>query len=132
MRIVLGIFFIATILLAGYKDIGPEELQKLKENGVIVIDIRTEPEWIDVGVIPGSQLATSHLDDGLHYEEFVEKLDGLGLYENFILVCRSGNRSKELSKRLEKDGYDGFYNLKNGIKSWIFSKGDLEKPMIGY
>jgi rhodanese-related sulfurtransferase len=132
MRFILGVILMGSLLFAGYKDIGPDELKKLKDSGVIVVDIRTEPEWIDVGVIPGSQLATSHLDDGLHYEEFVEKLDRLGIYDNFILVCRSGNRSKELSQRLQKDGYDGFYNLKNGIKSWIIKKGDLEKPMIGY
>ncbi|MFP4333151.1 MAG: rhodanese-like domain-containing protein [Campylobacterales bacterium] len=132
MRFVLSLFFVTTLLFAGYKDIDPKELQKLKDEGVVVIDIRTEPEWIDVGVIPGSQLATSHIDDGLVYDEFVKKLDEMGIYDDFILVCRSGNRSRELSERLNQDGYDGFYNLKNGIKSWIVQRKAVQKPMLGY
>jgi len=127
----LAIFCIsAALLFAGYENIDNQKLQELKDSGAKVIDIRTKSEWDQTGVIAGSLKITSHTDKGLEYDRFVEELKKEGVKDNFILVCRSGNRSKELSERLSKDGFDNFYNLQKGIKMWIFEKREVSKPMF--
>ena len=128
---VFKIFWIfVTLSFAGYKNIDNQKLQELKDGGVTIIDIRTKPEWDETGVIAGSIKITSHTDKGLEYDSFVEKLKKEGITENFILVCRSGNRSKELGDKLAQDGFDNFYNLQKGIKVWIFEKRGVSKPMF--
>lgn len=119
-----------TLSLAGYENVDNQKLQELKDSGVNIIDIRTKPEWDDTGVIQGSIKITSHTDKGLEYERFVEELKKEGIKDNFILVCRSGNRSKELGDKLAQDGFDNFYNLQKGIKVWIFEKRAVSKPMF--
>lgn len=39
-------------------DIDSAELAKLAAAGVPVIDIRTSPEWVETGIVPGSHLLT--------------------------------------------------------------------------
>lgn len=36
----------------------PDELQSLREQGALVVDIRTPEEWRATGLIPGSQRLT--------------------------------------------------------------------------
>lgn len=128
MRLILLSILFFVCLFARYENIDPETLDVLMKNQkVVIVDIRTPTEWKYVGVIPGSLLITSHVDDVLRYDDFIKKLKAQGLHDNFVLVCRSGNRSQELADRLNQEGYDNFYNLHDGIKSWIAEKRPVEK-----
>ena len=130
MKILLSIVLFATMLFADYKNIDPQTLQELKNKGVKVIDVRTHDEWIESGVIPNSILITSHSWQGFNYDAFKKELKAKGINDNFVLVCRSGNRSREVAERLNADGYKNFYNLQGGIKVWIYEKKPTVKPAI--
>jgi len=119
MKILLSWMLLIALLYADYQNIGNAKLQELKTNGITIIDIRTQPEWDYTGVIGGSTLITSHTQNGFEYERFKSELKKQGIKNNFVLVCRSGNRSKELAERLNTDGYKNFYNLEYGMNYWL-------------
>ncbi|MEY4505381.1 MAG: hypothetical protein RL154_1682 [Pseudomonadota bacterium] len=130
MKIIVITLMLLSYLFADYKNINNDTLQDLKSKGVTIIDIRTQLEWDDSGVIPGSILITSHTERGFNYEAFKKELKAQGINDNFVLVCRSGSRSKELSERLNADGYKNFYNLQNGIRVWIYEKRKTTKSTL--
>jgi rhodanese-related sulfurtransferase len=75
-----------------------------------VVDIREPHEWAE-GVLPGAiRLPLSKL----------EKLAPLYLEREAptLLYCRSGNRSQEALKTLQKLGYKRVWQLEGGIKAW--------------
>ncbi len=105
-------------------DIDNAELTRLINAGVAVIDIRTQPEWEETGVIAGSKLLTFFDDRGrADPAAWLEKVKPFaGPDEPVIVICRSGNRTKPVSQLLaQQAGYAKVYNVKHGIKSWIGS-----------
>lgn len=130
MKQLLILLIFAISLFADYKNINNDTLQELKNRGVTIIDIRTQPEWDESGVIPGSVLITSHTERGFNYDAFKKELKSHGINDNFVLVCRSGNRSKDVAERLNADGYKNFYNLQNGIRIWVYEKRKTVKPAM--
>lgn len=130
MKVIFIILIFACALFAEYKNISNDQLQYLKANGITIIDVRTEPEWDDTGVIPGSILITSHTEKGFQYDYFINELKKQGIKDNFILVCRTGNRSKELAARLSAAQYQNVYNLQYGIKGWIKENRKVTKQVF--
>ncbi|HIO71427.1 MAG TPA: rhodanese-like domain-containing protein [Campylobacterales bacterium] len=98
-------------------------LQFIK-SGVKIIDIRTESEWLQTGILPGSYPITFFDERGnYNVSDFLSKLnrvveDG----EEFALICRTGHRSSIVSKFLSKNGYD-VINLVGGINYAIHKLG---------
>jgi rhodanese-related sulfurtransferase len=105
-------------------DIEASELQKMLAAGVAIVDIRTAPEWLQTGVVPESRLLTFFDEKGkvdaaawlAQVQKFAKPSDPV------ILICRTGNRTKEASRFLSANaGYAKVYNVKYGIKDWIAS-----------
>ena len=101
------------------------------ESGVPLIDIRTEEEWHETGVINQSKLLTFFDKDGnsnvkkwmLELEKIVSKEDPV------IIICRSGRRSRIVSNLLDQEAnYSSVYHATNGMLSWIDSKNKTVKP----
>ncbi len=98
------------------------ELEALIKSGVAVIDIRTQPEWEQTGVIQGSKLLTFFDENGKHNAP--AWLDKVKPYakpnQPVIVICRSGNRTQAVSNFLSQQaGYAKVYNVKYGINRWI-------------
>jgi len=124
-RYVLALFALLLFPLAvraDVVDIQNAELARLVAAGVRLIDIRTEAEWKETGIVPGSRLLTFFDDKGranppawLARARTIVKPG-----EPVVLICRSGNRTKVVSKFLsEQAGYAKVYNVKGGIRAWI-------------
>lgn len=121
-KIILFLTF-SVFSFASFIGINPSQLQKKIEEGVVVIDIRTAPEWKELGIVPSSKTIV-FFDEKGNYD--VQKwLNEFSKYvknknQPFVLVCRSGNRTgvvgNFLSKKLQ---YENVYHLEKGIKSWI-------------
>lgn len=97
------------------------ELARLAASGVAVIDIRTEPEWKDTGVIAGSKLMTFFDEKGRSDPPvWLEKLKTVVKPDQpVILICRSGNRTRAATQFLSQQaGYKTVYNASTGINSW--------------
>ena len=109
-------------------DIGNAELAQLISSGVTVIDIRTQPEWEETGIVPGSKLLTFFDERGrADPAAWLEKLKPLARPgDPVVVICRSGNRTKPVSQFLSQQaGYTTVYNVKHGIKGWIGAGGPV-------
>ena len=102
-------------------DIDNIELAKLLGTGVPLIDIRTSQEWKQTGIVPGSRLLTFFDERGqadpAAWLESARTIAKPG--DPVIVICRTGNRTKEMSKFLsDQAGYAKVYNVKDGIAAW--------------
>ncbi|MCU7957095.1 MAG: rhodanese-like domain-containing protein [gamma proteobacterium symbiont of Bathyaustriella thionipta] len=98
------------------------QLKKLMDENVPLIDIRRADEWQSTGVIKGSHLLTFFDARGNYdMEKWLADLDKIAKKnQKFILICRSGNRTGQVSNFLNKKlGYQQVYHLQRGIKNWI-------------
>lgn len=121
MRIRTIPFFMTLLLLSGcaaqtaentYRQIDSEEAAALMEekNNYIILDVRTEEEYSE-GHIPN---AINIPNESIGTEEIPELPDK----DQLILVyCRSGNRSKQASRKLADLGYTNIVEF-GGIIDW--------------
>jgi rhodanese-related sulfurtransferase len=109
-------------------DIDNAELDRLIKSGVPVIDIRTQPEWEETGIVPNSKLLTFFDDRGrADPAAWLEKVKPFTKQDQpVIVICRSGNRTKAVSQFMSQQaGYAKVYNVKNGINRWIKDGGAI-------
>lgn len=104
-------------------DISIDELQsKLASGDIVVIDVRTPKEWRQTGIVEGS-LPIMFFDEKRqpHTQEWMRQASAhISPEQEFILICRSGNRSKIIANYLSRQhGYKRVYNVKDGIKQWL-------------
>ena len=95
-----------------YRQVSPEEAASMmeKETDYIILDVRTQEEY-ETAHIPG---AICIPNETIGTEDIPELPDK----EQLILVyCRSGNRSKQASEKLAKQGYTNIVEF-GGINSW--------------
>ena len=131
--LVLTLFFIfnSIQLFAEIYEVNNEKIKMLLENDVPLIDIRTEGEWYETGVINSSHLLTFFEKDGSY--DFRKWMIELGEIANengpVIIICRSGRRSRIVSNMIIKENNEYLiYHSTNGIKSWIESNNKTFKP----
>lgn len=114
--------FFSTFASAEVINLSNVQMKELMAENVPVIDIRRADEWRSTGVIHGSKLMTFFDARGnFNIDKWLADLDKVaGKNDKFILICRSGNRTGQLSNFLDKKlGYTKVYHLKKGIKNWI-------------
>lgn len=105
------------------------ELERLMAQRVPVVDIRTEPEWRETGIVPGSRLLTFFDERGrADPAQWLNQIKPAAPVDKpIIVICRSGNRTLAVAKFLsEQAGYKTVYNVKYGIRGWIKES----KPVI--
>lgn len=111
----------AVSVYAEVVDIGNAELARLAISGVPVIDIRTEGEWKETGIVPGSRMITLFDEKGrADAPAWLAKVGEVAKpNQPVIIICRSGNRTKMASQLLtQQGGYAKVYNVKDGIRAW--------------
>lgn len=102
-------------------NIDSAELARLSASGVAVIDIRTEGEWKETGVIAGSKLMTFFDEKGrADPPAWLEKVKAVAKPDQpVILICRSGNRTRAATQFLSQQaGYKSVYNASGGMNAW--------------
>ncbi len=120
LKKVSWIIFAALLLLTGcgteegYVTVDISQVQQLQEEGAIVLDVREAEEFTEGHIIGAINAPLSELKTG---ERAV-----LDKNQSYIVICRSGSRSKEASELLIKDGYD-LVNVSEGMSSW---SGEVE------
>lgn len=124
MRILaaLGFFLLSLTAHADIIGLDPQGLQQLMAKGVPLVDVRTQKEWRQTGIIKGAHLLTFFDEQG-HYDisAWMAKFSKIaGKNDPVILVCRTGHRTHEIGQFLnEKMGYKRVYELRGGITHWI-------------
>lgn len=107
---------------AGVDNVTNIELAALLEAGVTIIDIRTEKEWRETGVIPGSHTLTLFDERRrmINPDDWLKKVRAaVPMDKPVILICRVGNRTVPATKLLASAGYATVYNVTGGITAWI-------------
>lgn len=126
MKKLLLAIYLCTFASADLIGINPKQLQEKIDENIVVIDIRTPPEWKELGIIPKSRPIMFFDQNGKYdiqgwmseFSKYVKDKE-----KPFVLVCRSGNRTGSVGKFLsEQLGYKNVFHLQNGIKSWIREK----------
>lgn len=103
-------------------------LAQLMAKGVPLVDIRTEGEWRATGVIAGSRTLTFFDERGqANPAAWLDQARRIAPPDKpLILVCRSGNRTREASRFLsEQAGYRTVYHLERGLSGWVGEKRPL-------
>lgn len=94
--------------------------EMLEDSSIIIVDIRTEPEWFQTGIVQGSKCITFFNADGSYDEsKFLQEMDSLGGKEQHIgLICRTGSRTHQVAMYMHQMGYK-VQNLDGGILKLI-------------
>ncbi len=96
-------------------EINAAELRQKIKNGedVLIIDVRTEEEFKS-----GSLAGAVNLPLDKLRRDFSLIESGIGADKETVCVCRSGMRSGEAARLLEKAGCRNVKSLQGGILSW--------------
>ena len=131
LKILIFCLFLPHLALAEVVKVNNSEIIELMKKGVPIVDIRKANEWADTGVIDSSILLTFFDKDGKYnFDLWLSTLDKLiDVDKPFIIICRSGRRSGNVSKYLDEQlNHDRVYDATNGMASWINSKNKTVKP----
>ncbi|MFN8672427.1 MAG: rhodanese-like domain-containing protein [Candidatus Sericytochromatia bacterium] len=89
-----------------------------KDKNTVFIDVREPFEWQE-GTMPNIlKISLGSLP------KEIEKLDKT---KNYVLVCRSGNRSMKAAKLLKNAGFKNLTNFQGGMLSWTKKNYPLAK-----
>jgi len=116
---------------AAFGQLDNQQVQKMLERGVPIIDIRRPEEWKQTGVVKGSHLLTFFDKKGnYNVEKWLGQLEKIaGKNDEFILICRTGNRTGMVGNFLDKKlGFKKVAHASRGITSWIRSGLNVVKP----
>lgn len=127
---ITALLYIASF--ADVKEISNDGLQAYISKRIVVVDIRTEKQWNNTGIIPGSYKINFFNEQGKSnkkrwlyiFARLVRNKSTL-----FVLISKEGKEAKEVAKILEKEvGYQNIFYLENGIEGWI----DDERKVIDF
>lgn len=106
----------------GVTQIDKDELKNIlsdSDNNKVVIDVR-EPEEYNEAHIPGVPLVPM--------QTIPDLLDGFDKDKEYVFVCRSGNRSQNVSLFMKQQGYEKVENYDGGMLVWDGeTKAGMEK-----
>lgn len=90
--------------------ISVDEAYSMYQQGAFLLDVRENSEW-DEFHVPG----TTHIPLG----ELAERVDELPGDQPIVVICRSGNRSKQGRDILLEAGFTDVTSMDGGLKEWL-------------
>ena len=110
------------VIQPSYRDLSVEEFAEYRfDPNAIVLDVRTEDEWKENGVIPDAVVID------WYDEAFAEKVSEISRDKSIYVYCHGGGRSAEAAEKLVEMGYSDVFNLENGFASWSYAKMPVDK-----
>lgn len=112
MKKIIIILSISFLFLAcsnkGYKNVNIEKAIKLvnSSTNMVILDVRTREEYLS-GNIPNA------INIDVLSQDFKSKIDMLDKNKEYLIYCRSGNRSIIASSIMSTNGFINIYNLEN-------------------
>ena len=93
-----------------------QALTDSQDSKLTLIDVRTPDEWKQTGVPKGAGRITMQHPGGEEgfAAELLKKIKG-DKHAPVALICRSGNRSSQVQRWLEKRGFTHIYNVSEGM-----------------
>lgn len=112
MKKIIIILSVSFLFLAcsnkGYKNLNIEKAIKLvnSSTNMVILDVRTREEYLS-GNIPNA------INIDVLSQDFKSKIDMLDKNKEYLIYCRSGNRSSIASSIMSTNGFINIYNLEN-------------------
>lgn len=112
MKKIIIILSVSFLFLAcsnkGYKNLNIEKAIKLvnSSTNLVILDVRTREEYL-AGNIPNS------INIDVLSQDFKSKIDMLDKNKEYLIYCKSGNRSSIASSIMSTNGFINIYNLEN-------------------
>lgn len=91
------------------------EARDLVRDGAQLVDVRESSEW-----------NAGHAPQALHIpsSQVSTRINRLKKDKDIVVVCRSGSRSRVVTKQLRAQGYEAF-TLKGGMRAWQAAEGSV-------
>lgn len=96
-----------------------EFAQKIAQEGVMILDVRTPEEFAE-GYIAGAE----NLD--FYRADFESEVTSLKKEVTYAVYCRSGKRSVLAIEMMHDAGFQDLFNLGGGIIDWV----DTGMPVV--
>lgn len=91
------------------RQISVDEAYAKYQAGIFLLDVREQEEW-DEYRVPNTTL--------IPLDQLSERLDEVPHDEEIVVICRSGNRSKEGARILLEAGFTNVTSMSGGLKAW--------------
>ena len=93
-------------------EVGVDEAAKIRDAGGVIVDVREPSEWAE-GYIEGAVL--------ISLGDLAGRAGELPKDKQIVVVCRSGNRSKEGRDILLSAGLTSVTSMAGGVRDWAAS-----------
>jgi rhodanese-related sulfurtransferase len=104
-----------------YAEIDVDELARLLDDGVALVDVRQPGEWDEARITGATLIPLAELPD-----RTAELPEG----QSLVLICRSGARSARACEFLAAQGFETA-NVAGGILAWIDSGREVDSGTPG-
>lgn len=102
----------------------PTEFKTLAESGdYTVIDVRTATE---TQAQNGGKIYADAVNFDFYQSNFTDRIEALDPSENYLVYCRSGNRSQQTLNLMEKLGFENVKHLEGGRLAWDAKYNNIE------
>ena len=134
LSLIFGLLVNSSLFSSVFAQVGQvtnEQLKDMMNKDVVLIDIRRHEEWKQTGVVKGSHLITFFDNKGKYnINKWMAELNKVVKKDQpFVLICRTGSRTGQVSKFLDKKlMYKNVNNHTKGITSWIREGNKVVKP----
>lgn len=94
----------------------PDAAAAVAAGKITLIDIRTPPEWKETGIARGAKLVNMLHPQGApgFTNALLEQVKG-DRTAPIALICRTGNRTTQVQRYLQNQGFTQVYNVKEGM-----------------
>jgi rhodanese-related sulfurtransferase len=111
--------FLATLALTVQAEpdlSAPDAAAKVQAGQITLIDIRTPGEWKETGIAKGAKLVNMLHPQGApgFVGSLLEKVNG-NRSAPIALICRTGNRTTQVQRYLQSQGFTQVFNIKEGM-----------------
>jgi len=108
----------------------PDALAQLKAGKLTLVDIRTPAEWQQTGVAQGAvRLDMQHPKGAKGFmAELLRQTRG-DKNAPVALICRTGNRSSQVQRYLEAEGFTRVFNVAEGMAGSAAGPGWLRRGL---
>jgi rhodanese-related sulfurtransferase len=92
-----------------YQEATPAQALRQYEEGAVVLDVRTLPEW-----------GERHIPGAVHIplDELPDRYQELDPARETLVICQHGVRSDYAGQWLAQMGFEQVYNVRSGMSRW--------------
>ena len=126
----MTLLLVVTIARAEPDLSAPEAADAVQAGKITLIDIRTPPEWKQTGVAKGAKLVNMlhPLGASGFVNQLLSEVQG-NKNAPIALICRTGNRTTQIQRFLQGQGFTQVYNVKEGMAGSGAGPGWLKRGL---